>query len=117
MDEVRRRSLAVTVVGGPLTRSARIRLVGDVDMSGKPALIDAVRRLAGSAPDVVVVDMTAVTFVCSTFANFVAEVHDAVPDAALILQGPSPMARRVLAITGLDELVTMPDDVGSITRP
>jgi hypothetical protein len=63
-------------------------------------------------PDVVVVDLTAVTFVCSTFANFVAAVPAAVPGATLVLHNPSRMTRRVFALTGLDTLVTMPTRSG-----
>ena len=114
MESVRVRPLVVTVDATPLSRSASIRLVGDMDLGDKPALADAVELLLGSEPEVVVFDLSAVTFVCSTLANFVADVHTAVPDASLILCNPSPMARRVLAITGLDTLVTMPDDVGSV---
>jgi hypothetical protein len=96
MDEVRSSPLVVTVVGGPRARSAWIRLVGDVDMAGAPALADAVGCLF--RPDVVVVDMTAVTFICSTFTHFITAVHAAVPDASLILHNPSEMTRRVLAV-------------------
>jgi anti-anti-sigma factor len=113
LDEVRSSPLVVTVVAGPRARSAWIRLVGNVDMHGEPALAYAVECLRPSGPDAVVVDLTAVTFVCSTFVNFVADVHAAVPDASLILHSPSPMTRRLLAVTGLDTLVTMPDDIES----
>jgi hypothetical protein len=39
----------------------------------EPALADAVKYLLGSETDAVVVDLSAVTFVCSTFLNFVAD--------------------------------------------
>jgi anti-anti-sigma factor len=113
MEPDRVRPPVVTVVAGRGSRSASIRLVGDMDMLDEPALADAVDCLLDSQPEVVVVDLSAVTFVCSTFANFVADVHAAVPGASLILRHPSRMARRVLAITGLDTLVTIPDDAGS----
>jgi anti-anti-sigma factor len=111
MDEVRSSPLVVTVIGGPRPRSAWIQLVGDVDIGAKPVLADAVECLCRSGPDVVVLDLTAVNFVCSTFATFVADVHTAVPDASLILHNPSRMTRRVLAVTGRDTLVTMHDNV------
>ena len=109
MTAVCARPLVVTVVARPRARCAWIRLVGDVDMGGEPALADAVNQLFRSEPDVVVVDLTSVTFVCSTLANFVADVHAAVPDASLFLHGPSRMTRVVLAVSGLDTLVAMSD--------
>ena len=111
MNEVRTSPLAVTIAAPPGARSVWIRLFGDVDMGGEAALADAVECLLRSRPEVVVIDLIAVTFVCSTFANFVADVHAAVPHAALILCSPSRMARRVLAATGLDTIVIMPDDI------
>jgi len=64
--------------------------------------------------DIVVLDLTAVTFVCSTFANFVAHVHTAVPDASLLLHNPSRMARLVLTTTGLDTIRTGRDDTAPV---
>ncbi|GAA0931520.1 STAS domain-containing protein [Virgisporangium aurantiacum] len=112
MYQVRSGPLAVTIDAPPGAGSARVSLVGDVVMGVEPALADAVARLSRSRPDVVVLDLTAVTFVCSTFANFVADVRTAVPDASLVLHHPSRLARLVLEITGLDPIPTGGDDAG-----
>lgn len=117
MVAVPTRPFVATVIAEPLARSAWIRLVGDVDIGVEPALAGAVDRLSRSRHDVVVIDLTAVTFACSTFANFVADLHAAIPDAALILHNPSRMVRRVLLITGLDAVVTMPADTSRSIRP
>ena len=102
MNTVRINPPIVTIVGRHETRSTWIRIVGDVDLGGEPALADALGSLSRSRPETVVLDLTAVTFVCSVFANFVAAVHDTVPDAVLVMHNPSPMARLVLRLTGLD---------------
>ena len=102
--------LVATVAAQP--HSALIVLTGGVDMTGEPALAGVIEALSRSRPDVVVVDLTAVTFVCSTFVNFVSDLHDAVPNAVLILRNPSRMARRLLAVTGLGLVVRMSDDAG-----
>lgn len=114
VNQARPGPLAITINAQPSAGSVWIRLVGDVVMGAEPALADAIERVSRSRPVVVVLDLTAVTFVCSTFANFVADVHAAVPDASLLLHKPSQMARLVLAITGLDKIFARPDDTAPI---
>lgn len=106
--------LGITIVTQPATRSVWVSLAGDVVMGTESALADAIEQLSRPRPDVVTLDLTAVTFVCSTFANFVADVHTALPDASILLHDPSRMARLVLAITGLDTVLTRYDDTAPV---
>lgn len=96
----------VSIVARPNAPSAWIRLVGDIDMTAEPALATAVDRLNGLPLRFVVVDLTAVTFVCSTLANFLATLHRAHPHAELVLHRPSPMARTIVTVTGLGTIVS-----------
>jgi anti-anti-sigma factor len=97
----------VSIVARPDSPSAWIRLIGDLDMAAEPALASAVKRLNGRPIHFIVVDLTAVTFACSTFANFVAALHRDHPEADLVLHHPSRLVRVILAVTGLDGYVTM----------
>jgi anti-anti-sigma factor len=107
----------VSIVARPDSPSAWIRLVGEIDTAAVPALTDAVERLNGRRMRYVVIDLTAVTFACSTLANFLAALHRAHPDADLVLHHPSRMVLAILAMTGLDEYVTVSrQPVGSGTR-
>lgn len=100
----------VSIVAPPDAPCAWIRLVGDVDMAVEPALTEAADRLHALTLRLIVIDLTAVTFVCSTFANFLAALHRAHPDAKLVLHHPSPMARVIVTATGLGEFVVSSGD-------
>lgn len=100
----------VSLVVRPETRSAWIRLAGDADLAAEPALTEAVNRLHGLTLQFIVVDLTAATFACSTLANFLATLHRAHPDAELALHHPSPLARIIVIVTGLDACVVMSSD-------
>src|SRR5687767_11029571 len=82
----------VSIVARPTTPSAWIRLVGDLDMAAEPALAEATDRLRALTLRLIVIDLTAVTFVCSTFANFLCSLHRAHPAAELVLRHPSSLA-------------------------
>jgi anti-anti-sigma regulatory factor len=108
----------LSIVARPDTASAWIRLVGDVDMAVAPALAEAADRLHTLTLRLIAIDLTAVTFVCSTFANFLATLHRAHPDAELVLHHSSRMARLIVTATGLGELVVMSGDpVTPLTVP
>lgn len=105
--------LTVTVVAAPDSPSAWIRLVGDVDMGAEPALAEATDRLGSLTASLMVIDLAAVTFAGATLTHFVDTVHDAHPDAALVLRQPSPLIRRILTVTGQDQFVVMTGDPAS----
>lgn len=87
--------------------SALIRLVGGVDLATAPLLDGYAERLRGLVLRCIVVDLTAVTYVGSTFVNFLDTLHRAHPESELILQSPSMLARIVLAATGMNGHVVM----------
>ena len=109
-------SAIVTIVVRPDSPSAWIRLVGEIDPAAVPALADAIDRLNGRSLRSVVIDLTAVTFACSTLANFLAELHRAHPETDLALHHPSPLVLVILAITGQDEYVRVSQPVGNRVR-
>jgi anti-anti-sigma factor len=102
--------LTVSVVAPSDSPSVWVRLVGDVDMVGESALAEAIDRLDRPALRLVVIDLAAVTFACSTLANFLAALHQAHPGAALVLHRASPMVRRIVRVTGVDRFVVMSGD-------
>lgn len=97
----------VSIVARPEAPSAWIRLIGDLDLAAEPALTDAVDRLKTNPLRLIVIDLTAVTFACSTLANFLAALHGTHPGCELVLRHPSRMVRVILALTGLDAYVTV----------
>jgi len=97
----------VSIVARPHIPSAWIRLTGDLDMAAEPALADATDRLRALAPRLVVIDLTAVTFVCSTLANFLCALHRVHPEAELVLHRPSPLAALMVRVAALEGTVMM----------
>lgn len=100
-------SPTATIVARPYTATAWIRLLGDLDMAAEPALTDASDRLKVLTLHLIVIDLTAVTFVCSTFVNFPCSLHRTHPGAELVLHHPSPLAAAIVPMVGLDRLVMM----------
>jgi anti-anti-sigma regulatory factor len=97
----------VSIVVRPHIASARIRLAGDLDMATERALAEAAHRLRALTLRLIVIDLTAVTFVCSTFANFLCALHRAHPDSELVLHHPSPLASVMVTAAGLDGIALM----------
>ncbi|WP_204011548.1 STAS domain-containing protein [Virgisporangium aurantiacum] len=108
----------ISIVARPSTPYAWIRLVGDIDSAAKPALAKAIERLNLLPLRYVVIDLTAVGFVCSTFANFLDALHRAHPHAELVLHHPPPMADLIIAATDLHKIVTTSgQQVSPVTSP
>jgi anti-anti-sigma factor len=105
----------VTMSARPGEAFAYLRLAGEIDIAAEPALADAVDRLHAVAPQTVVIDLGAVTFACSTLANFLVRVRRAIPDgASVVLCRPRPRVRHILNLVGMSAIVALPDDVPSL---
>jgi anti-anti-sigma factor len=103
-----------------ITRSADnsadfVRIIGDVDLSDSRALGLAARQLIDAEGSVVYVDLAGTTFMGSTLVAFLVHVGSNGKDRRpLVLCRPSPMAVRVIHMTGLDELATVRPDLPSL---
>ena len=107
----------VSIVARPYIPSAWIRLAGDLDMAAEHELAEATDRLRALTLRLIVIDLTAVTFVCSTLANFLCALYRAHPDAELVLHRPSPLAAVMVTAAGLDGIVVMTGVVESPAVP
>ncbi len=100
-----------------ITRSADdtadfVQILGDVDLSDSRALGLAARQLIDAAATVVYVDLAGTTFMGSTLVAFLVHVGNNGKDRRpLVLCRPSPMALRVIHMTGLDELASVQQDL------
>jgi len=90
---------------------ATIELAGEVDVLVAPAVRQALEHLVDRTPDRIVVTVRDVTFIDSTGLGAIVHGHRLASDRGvkLSLSEPSPPVRRVLHMTGLDNLV---DDLG-----
>ena len=95
----------VSIVARPHLPSAWIRLASELDMATEHALTEAAQRLRPLTLRLIIIDLTAVTFTCSTFANFLRTLHRTHREAELVLHRPSPLAAVMVTAAGLDGLV------------
>jgi anti-anti-sigma factor len=92
-----------------------VQIVGDVDLSDSRALGVAARQLIDAEASVIYVDLAGTTFMGSTLVAFLVHVGSNGKDGRpLVLCRPSPMAIRVIHMTGLDELATVRPDLPAL---
>lgn len=101
------RTASTEVLGCPTTvhtprvgRSGRHVDLEKPTWTGVAELTDAIHRLAAAPPDVIVVDLAAVTFVGSILPNFLARLRQAVPATTEVtVSHPTRSARFILRVT------------------
>jgi anti-sigma B factor antagonist len=90
--------------------TARIVVEGELDLAARPILDEAITAALEPGPvDVVVIDLTLVTFADSTTMTWLMQADtrtNAVEGRLIVVAGPGPV-RDVLAITGIDERVSL----------
>jgi anti-anti-sigma factor len=100
-----------------------VRILGDVDLSEAHALGLAARHLSDGDASLIYVDLGGTTFMGSTLVGFLVQLgNNGRASRALVLCRPTPAARRVIHMTGLDELASVradlpalwPDDAGEL---
>lgn len=83
-----------------------VRLHGELDLfSVNTVEAELMQALRNQAATSLTIDMTDVTFIDLAALRLLVRARRRVSD--LVLVGPSPMAVRVLALAGLDHLVTI----------
>lgn len=90
----------------------QISLQGEVDMATARHLEAAVARELDDGSDWLLVDMRRVTFVDSTGVTALFRAHEEAEGrggALRVVAGPGPV-RRVLSVSGIDQLVAVFDD-------
>jgi anti-anti-sigma factor len=81
-----------------------VRILGDVDLSDTEQLGLAARELISDDASAVYVDLAGTTYMGSTLLGFLAHLGEDGPTRRpLVLCRPTPAARRMIHLTGLDE--------------
>ena len=90
-----------------------VQIVGDVDLADCHALGLAARQLIEADARIIYVDLGDVTFMGSTLVEFLVHVGNANGGVrrSLVLCRPTPMARRVIHMTRLDQLASVRPDL------
>jgi len=96
--------------GGTPDGGGAYHLSGELDLAARRHLPPRIAALGGGAADVVVIDLSAVTFIDSTGLATLVGVQRSLEESGggLLLRAPGPTVSRMLALAALDELVEPP---------
>jgi anti-anti-sigma factor len=104
--------MRLSITRSPDSSDSFVQIIGDVDLSDSRALGLAVRELVDVAAGVVYVDLGGTTFMGSTLVAFLVHVgNNGRARRPMVLCRPSPMAARVIHMTGLDEIASVCPDL------
>jgi anti-sigma B factor antagonist len=94
-----------------------VAVTGEVDMNTAPAFEEKLLEAIQENERVVVIDLTATTFIDSTFLSSLvgAERQLRDRDGSLVVVCADPTLRKVFTITGLDRLYTIVETVDEAT--
>jgi anti-anti-sigma factor len=89
-----------------------VQIRGDVDLSNSGELGLAASQLIGDEASIIYVDLGDVTFIGSTLVAFLALACRSSGDRRpMVVCRPTPMALRVIGMTGLDEFASVRPDL------
>ena len=94
-----------------------VALVGELDLSTVAKVQEELRRVEGSSPATLVVDLSKLTFLDSPGLRSIVTADESAREEGrriVIVRGPDAV-QRVFAITRLDDRLEMVDDVSSIS--
>ena len=95
----------------------RVGLRGELDLSTVAKVEEELRRVVETAPPLVLLDLSRLTFLDSTGLRCVITASERARESdrrLVIVRGPEAV-QRVFVITGLDERLEMVDDAASLS--
>ncbi|MFC4859335.1 STAS domain-containing protein [Actinophytocola glycyrrhizae] len=91
-----------------------LRVAGELDLVTTPVLSEACTKALRSAPPVLVIDLTGVTFLASVGMSAIVAAHEAGGEQTKVrVVGGSRDTLRPIRVTGLDNLLSIYPDVPS----
>jgi anti-anti-sigma factor len=101
----------ITIISADHARAV-VRLAGELDHDAWPELYDAIHRLTDAAPDTVIIDVAAVTYVGSVLPNLLVRVRQTLPaTSALTVSRPTHWTRFILRVTDMAQIAQIDDAV------
>lgn len=92
-----------------VANSTRLALAGELDDATAGFLLERMRAVTAELPGDLAIDIGLLTFIDSTGMTVLVMLHKRVQalGRALTVTDPTPMARRLFQITGLDKVLTV----------
>lgn len=97
-------------------QAAVLRVAGEIDLLSAPDFEEVVDTVLAEGPEVLVVDLSAVTFFCSAGLQVLAAAHRKLAERALRVVSVSPVTSGPLTTTGLDTWIGVHPTVDEALR-
>jgi anti-sigma B factor antagonist len=96
--------------------SALVRIQGDLDLQVVDQVADALARIESDKPELLVIDLSRLSFMDSTGMGVIAATHIRAVDAGRRFAIVSPPAgvKQAFGRTKLNEVITTTDDLASV---
>lgn len=94
------------------TNTARVALIGELDLATTSILEDALRHLESSGPDRIILDLCELGFMDAGGLHVILAAKDRAKrsGASLVLERAQPPVTRLLELTGADEVLSLGDE-------
>jgi anti-sigma B factor antagonist len=92
-------------------RAVTLALSGELDLVSSPSLIGAISDLAGTSPELIIVDLRGLVFMDSTGLHALIRAQQEVQDAGqrfALIRGPDQV-QRLFDLTGVADALTIVD--------
>jgi anti-anti-sigma factor len=91
------------IVEAPPAATPVVIVTGEVDLATAPILADRLAEVLDAGPETLILDLAGVSFMDSQALRVIAHARQRLgEEAQVILRRPSPLARRILSVTGMD---------------
>jgi anti-sigma B factor antagonist len=96
--------------------SALVRIRGDLDLQVVDQVADALARVESDEPELLVIDLSRLSFMDSTGMGVIAAAHIRAVDAGrrFAIVSPSAGVKQAFERTKLNEVITTTDDLASV---
>ena len=96
--------------------SALVRIRGDLDLQVVERVTEAVAALESDAPELIVIDLSRLTFMDSSGMGVIAAAHARAREAGrrFAIVRPPAGVRQAFDRTRLDEVITITDDLAGV---
>ena len=96
--------------------SALVRIRGDLDLQIVDQVTDALARIESEEPELLVIDLSSLSFMDSSGMGVIAAAHIRAGDAGrrFVIVIPPPGVRQAFERTKLSEVITTTDDLAKV---